>query len=213
MPTPAPGSTEAGRSARHRRRTGPPPCPGTPGPPRSRVRRRSRAFHAARARPAFCCTGSQASNAPLSSFGILFHAQHADRPELEAARLGLVLGHAEAELHGRNIDEPGLRAVGHRLPVVRAHGGRPDEALPVSPVFVADIRLLDRAAGLQIDVVGPGHLADLLGRDQLSGRRGRSHRRSRSSAPASAPCAACRRWPGRPASSAGWSRSPRRRAD
>src|SRR3546814_3339297 len=35
--------------------------------------------------------------------------------------------------------------------------------------FVTQVRGFHRATGFQIDVISPGHLADLLGRDQFAG--------------------------------------------
>ena len=58
-----------------------------------------------------------------------------------------------------------LGVVGHRRPVVRAEG--PGRDVYRTAVEVADIRHLDRAAGLEIHVARPVHFRDRLRRDQF----------------------------------------------
>ena len=73
-----------------------------------------------------------------------------------------------AEVERRDVDEPRLRAVGHRLPVlpaeeVRAHVPGPD-VLP-RPL----LRDLDRPAGGAVDPLGPVDEHERVGRDELAG--------------------------------------------
>src|SRR5204862_1689368 len=73
-----------------------------------------------------------------------------------------------AQVEGRDVRQPGLAAVGHRLPVlapeeVRTHVPRPF----VQPWPL--LRVLDRTAGALVDALGPVDLHERLGRDQLAG--------------------------------------------
>src|SRR5207237_6934443 len=70
------------------------------------------------------------------------------------------------ELHVGDIDQSCFRTEGHILPVMRADRARPDIRIPG---LVADILFFNRTAGLEIDPLGPGYLAGLLSRDELSG--------------------------------------------
>ena len=69
-------------------------------------------------------------------------------------------------LHRRDVDEAGLRAERHRMPVVAAERPRRDVDRLIG---VARARELDRPAAGQVDVAGPGHGDELLGRDQFAG--------------------------------------------
>src|SRR5256885_7660264 len=73
-----------------------------------------------------------------------------------------------AQVEGRDVDQPGLSTVGHRLPVltaeeVRAHVPRPS----VQPGAL--FRVLDRTAGGLVDALGPVDFHERLGRAQLAG--------------------------------------------
>ena len=60
----------------------------------------------------------------------------------------------------RDVDQAGLGAVRHGLPVMHAKGTRPHGH---RPGLVTDVRRFDRPPGLQIDALRPTHLAQFVG--------------------------------------------------
>ncbi|VWX53316.1 hypothetical protein NOVOSPHI9U_460007 [Novosphingobium sp. 9U] len=97
--------------------------------------------------------------------GVSDHRRNGEAAEADLVRCRM-LGDVHAQLHRRDVDEAGLGAEGHALPVVPAELPRPDRRIAM---LVADACVLDRAAGLQVDAACPGHLAELLGRDGPAG--------------------------------------------
>ncbi|KAI3488620.1 hypothetical protein L1887_47391 [Cichorium endivia] len=65
-----------------------------------------------------------------------------------------------------DVHQPGLRVERHGVPAVRAERARPHHHLLL---LVARAGHLHRAAGGQIDLLGPGHLAELFRREQFAG--------------------------------------------
>ena len=74
-----------------------------------------------------------------------------------------VLGVGESHVQHRHVDEPGVRAVGHRVPVVPAVRGREHDG---GVVDIACARFLDRAAGFGVDALCPVHRNVGLGGDE-----------------------------------------------
>ena len=76
----------------------------------------------------------------------------------------LVLEYAR-HLDGRDVHQPGIRVVRHRVPAMRTERARPHRLLAV---FITGALHFHRPAGLDVDTLGPRHLGDLLGRQQFA---------------------------------------------
>ena len=87
----------------------------------------------------------------------------AERPSFEFR----VVQVRDGQLLRRDVDEAGLRAERHRLPVVRAVRSGHDERRLLR-IHEARRRILDRPAGLQVDLLRPVHRHERLRRDQLA---------------------------------------------
>jgi hypothetical protein len=93
---------------------------------------------------------------------------HSNSEKLVAERRGGQARVGARHVHRRDVREPGARAVGHRMPVVRAPGAGPLRELLIA--LRPRLGVLDRPAGRHVDAFGPVDLRILLGRQQLAGR-------------------------------------------
>ena len=121
---------------------------------------------------------------------ILHRPADAETADGHCAGPGRSLREARADLHVRDVDEPGARAERHVLPVVRADRARPDHEIAG---LIANVRRFDRPSRGEIDALGPRHLAGLLRGDELAGLAIEHIEEAVRRRSASAPCAACRR--------------------
>ena len=88
--------------------------------------------------------------------------------QVPLSRCVFVVGIGDVEvphLHRRDVDEAGIGAERHRVPVVAAERSR---RYVDGLIGVAGARELDRPAAREIDVAGPGDGDELLGRDQFA---------------------------------------------
>ncbi len=92
---------------------------------------------------------------------------HGPRNGLPARRIDTLVGNLHAAIDDGDIDEASTGIERHGRPVVQAQIARPH--FRHRAIHIALTGIFDRAAGRQVNMAGPCHLADLVGRDQLAG--------------------------------------------
>ena len=114
-------------------------------------------------------TGSQATNSDRLVPLLSGHVEIELRGEVELAGrvLLLLVGDVHAHVEGRDVHQPGLLAVGHRLPVLAADQVRAHVACPDAQPRTLG-RILDRHAGVHVHAFRPVDVDERLGGHQLA---------------------------------------------